>query len=235
MRRRSRTSGTRRGRRARLPPHPLTTTAPQAPWASACRHAPGAAAASVERKKIRDGPRFRVGTDRVGTDRSGGGGAGRAARPWECRPSRVVRRASPIATHPAGCPRAMPYRDPQAGVHVLRALRPPWLAAQGTDRGCGAPAAPAARCMDRGCGARARRSWARGLVMPSGARINDPRSLRVTGATGYNPRPASFRSPCLLQVPPSPPRRAPPRSRSSWPGFRSVTTGATRCSAASTW
>ncbi len=76
---------------ARLPPHPLATTAPQASAARARHGTPGAAAASIERKKIRDGPRFRggtgrigasrVGTGRVGTDRSEGSGAGRRAAP----------------------------------------------------------------------------------------------------------------------------------------------------------
>ncbi len=74
----------------------------------------------------------RRGSDRHGSNRHRsvrGSEAGRAKRPWECLPSRVTRRASPTGTHHARCPRATPRRDPQAGVHGLRARWPPWLVA----------------------------------------------------------------------------------------------------------
>ena len=64
----------------------------------------------------------RIGTPRVCTDasrRRGGCGERERAR----RPSRVARQASPIAAASAGCPRATPRRDPQAGVCALRARR----------------------------------------------------------------------------------------------------------------
>ena len=84
--------------------------------------------------RTRDGRRFR---ESAPIDR--GSGARRAKRPWECRPSRVVRRASPIETSTAGCPRAMAHRDPQAGVHGPRARRTSCPGAQCKDLGRGAP------------------------------------------------------------------------------------------------
>ncbi len=158
MRRRSRTSGTRRGGRARLPHHPLhddcaaggasgrrgaprrgdrrplrvATARPTRGrvtcWVGARRprrlgRDPVTSRLAMRQRKIRDA-KTRAGTDRVGTDRSEGGGPGRARRPWERRLSPVVRRASPIATYRAGCPRATLHRDPQAGAYGLRARRP---------------------------------------------------------------------------------------------------------------
>ncbi len=116
VRRRSRTSGTPRGGRARWPHHPLHDDCA----AGALRGSPSPRAIrgiGGNRKRTN-----RIGPPRLRTDASGrrdGCGERERAR----RPSRVARQASPIATAAGRCPRATPRRDPPAGVCALRARR----------------------------------------------------------------------------------------------------------------
>ena len=142
VRRRSRTSGTRRGRRARLPPTRFSTTAPQAPRPEAGHRAPIEAAALGEQGvgTTLSGRRAKRGEHRVGTTLSGWR-AKRGERERARRPSRVARRASPTVACPAGCPRAMPRRDPQAGDCALRARRRASSAVRGRARHFRAPSA----------------------------------------------------------------------------------------------
>ena len=89
----------------------LATTAPQAPFARTRHRVPC------------DAPARSTSAPTASAQIGRGSGTGHGERERARRPSRVVRRASPIATQPAGCPRAMAHRDPQAGGCALRAHR----------------------------------------------------------------------------------------------------------------
>ena len=151
----------------------LATTAPQAPFARTRHRVPC------------DAPARSTSAPTASALIGRGSGTGHGERERARRPSRVVRRASSIATQPAGCPRAMAHREP-AGRRLRTPSAPPCPAPLPSAR---FPDAPPAKSV-----VRPGFSSERTAIPRPAAHVTEPCRKRLAGATSGNPLQCALRS-----------------------------------------